>query len=132
MAASMITIGSSTIIAPTALTKFPGNRSRTTVLIPIDGDVVTQRSNNRDSYGNKNAPRSMSWDLVPNDASSYDWTHTAETLKALEGTEVTLDTSTKFGYSASLSIMVIDVDLDWVTLADGVDWYSVTLSYTHH
>ena len=102
------------------------------MFIPIDGDVITQRSNNRDNQGDKNAPRTMTWDVVPNTATNYDWTHTAESLKALEGTEVTLDTSSKFGYSSSLSIMVIDVDLTWLTLVDGIDWYSVTLTYTHH
>jgi hypothetical protein len=131
MAASTITINGSTVAAPTSVNKFPVGR--TNVLVPIDGDVITQRSNNRDNQGDKNLTRGMTWNALPDDATNYSWTHTVTALKALEGTEVALNTGSKFGYGGTdVNIMVVNVDATWIAAADGVNWYQVTLSYTHH
>ena len=129
MALATITIGASTVVAPTTLDAFP--RGRTTLLVPIDGEAIAQVSNNRDNQGEKNAVREMAWTLLP--FTSTDWTHTIQSLKALEGTNTTLNAGTCFGgtYSSNTNIKVINVDPQYIIDNDGTALYSLTISYLH-
>ena len=81
-----ITLGGSTVVEPTVMDAY--GTARLTKLHPIDGTVIIQTTPNVDSLGEKNAPRRLIWEVIPSQSS--DWTHTTNTLKALEGTQSTL------------------------------------------
>lgn len=118
---------SKTVVQPQRLN--PYAPSNTAVLVPIDGPVITQVSNNRDNYGDKNVIRQMEWGAIPE--SSTDYTHTVVTLKALEGEDCVLDTSGCFGYSTAQDIVVVSVNIDWIAYAGDTNWFTVLIDYTH-
>jgi hypothetical protein len=101
------------------------------VFTPISGQAIVQTSNNRDSYGPKNAVREMVWEAIPTSAFASEWTMTLLELKSIEGLENVLTATGSFGYTAAQNIVVVSVDLNWIARGGGKDWYEVTLRYFH-
>ena len=126
-----ITIGGSTVVAPSNCRPF-GN-SDLTVIVPIDGNVIVQRSANSDSTGDKNARRTMTWEGLP--TSDSRWTHTPFTLMALEGTTTTVTMGTLWGsiyiFSTSIKIIKVDIGEGRFSLSENTEIWPVEITYTH-
>jgi len=117
-----------TLICPTACDSYAAGT--TNLLNPIDGTAIAQVSNNRDTYGTKNDPRVMEWDLLATTAPDSEYTMTLAQLKALEGQDTVL-TTTYFGYTGTQNIKVINVDLIWEGYWDSLDWFNVRVTFLH-
>ena len=128
---STISLGGSTVVAPTLVQ--PYANQTVTRLVPLDGGTIVQVSANADSTGDKNTVRKMIWDAIP--GSDTRWTHTIATLKALEGTESTVDMDSLFGgpYTFSTSILIHEViveDLGY-DFVSSREIYRVEINFTH-
>lgn len=107
------------VYAPSTISKFD----------PIDGNMILQVSNNRDSYGDKNSDHSLVWDALL-DSSSL-WTMTIAELKSLEGTDAVIDGASCLPYTTTQSIRVSNVSLDWLGWNGSVNVWRAELVYTH-
>lgn len=127
MSVSTITIDGSTVVCPSELQAF--GESVVNQLVPIDGNAVIQMSNNKNSFGDANSVRAMTWNAMP--TSDSGWTHTVFTLKALEGTDVVLAASGVGGYTANQNIRVYGVSVRLVGSDGSEDYWNVVLNYAH-
>lgn len=127
MAVSTITIDGDSVVCPSEIQAF--GQSIANQLLPIDGNAVVQMSNNTDSYGDKNAVRTLTWNAMP--TSDAGWTHTVFTLKALEGTDVVLNATNKGGYTTTQNIRIYSVQVTRVGTDGTTDYWNVVLNYAH-
>jgi len=118
-----------TIVEPTRMDVMGASTS--SVFTPISGQAVVQTSNNRDSYGPKNSIRTMTWDAISITPINAAWTMTLLELKATEGLANVLTATNSFGYTSAQNIVVTSVEMEWVERSDGLDWFTVNLSYFH-
>jgi len=121
------TIGEKTIMGPTSINAY-GNPILTRH-VPIDGATILDISANRDSYGDKNAPRRMRWDAIT--TTGAEWGMSLVELKALEGTDAELNATGCTAYTATQTIRVEAVNANFIG-SDGVDdIWRVELIYSH-
>jgi len=95
--------------------------------VPIQGEATIQITNDLDTYGGKNAVRTMSWEAMT--TTGAEWSGTVAELKSLESEDALLS-SGNTPYTADQTIKVVEVDVQHLK-KNAQDIWSVSLSYMH-